>query len=129
MSRTKTLLTIFVHPDDMEHALYLIGETLKQGDTRYAVQTGAEERIVLDIAQPFMVTHRQTQLLFALESPPTHHQLQEIAGEAITGLIYGFTVKGEINLGEDYEDYIINNLGGLAAHHSRSELMKDLGLA
>ena len=129
MSHAKTLLTIFVHPDDAEHALYLIGETLRRGNTRYVVQIGAEERLVLDIARPFTITHRQTQLLFALEDPPTHHQLQEIAGEAITGLIYGFIVKGEVNLGEDNEDCIINNLGGLATWHSRGELMKNLGLA
>ena len=26
MSTIKTLLTVFVHPDDVDHALYLIGE-------------------------------------------------------------------------------------------------------
>jgi len=32
MSTIKTLLTVFVHPDDVDHALYLIGEvTLTEG--------------------------------------------------------------------------------------------------
>ena len=71
------------------------------------------------------VAHRQTQLIFALESPPTHHQIQEIAQEAVTGLIYGFTVRGEVNLGEDTT---INNLGGLSGHRSKDEFMKNVEL-
>jgi hypothetical protein len=122
MSTIKTLLTVFVHPDDVDHALYLIGEVALTEGTAYTVQTGAEERIALDMP-PFTVTYRQTQLIFALESPPTHHQIQEIAQEAVTGLIYGFTVRGEVNLGEGTT---INNLGGLGAHRSKGEFMKTL---
>jgi hypothetical protein len=125
MSTIKTLLTVFVHPDDVDHALYLIGEVaLTEGGTAYTVQTGAEERITLDMP-PFTVAHRQTQLIFALESPPTHHQIQEIAQEAVTGLIYGFTVRGEVNLGEGTT---INNLGGLSGHRSKDEFMKNVEL-
>ena len=124
MSKIKALLTVFVHPDDVDHVLYLIGETLTQGSTAYTVQTGEEERITLDMA-PFTVTHRQTQLVFALESPITHHQMREVAQEAITGLIYGLTVRGEIDLDENA---IINNLGGLSAWRSKDEFMKEVEL-
>lgn len=117
MGITKTLLTVFVHPDDVDHALYLIGEILTQGGTLYTVLRSEEERISLDIAPPFAVTHRQKQLLFALESPPTAQQIHEFAGEAITGLIYGFLLKGEIDLGES----LINNIHGLSSLHPKSE--------
>jgi hypothetical protein len=118
MGTTKTILTVFVHPDDVDHALYLIGEeTLVQGGTTYTVQTGAEDQVALDMA-PFMVPQRQTQLVFALENPPTPHQIQQIAQEAATGLIYGFTVRGEINLGEGS---FINNVEGLSRSYRKDQ--------
>lgn len=118
MPTTRTLLTIFVHPDEVEHALYHINVTLTEGGTPFTLQRGAEERITLDMAQPFTLTHRQTQLVFALEQPLTHIQIRDLSDEIMTGLIYGFTVKGEVDLGEG----IFNNLEGQTSLRKKSDL-------
>ncbi len=106
---TPTMLTIFLHPDNEDHARYLIEEeTLVPGAIFYTVTSKPEERIVLDMATPFTVSHREKQVVFALDRPLTPDQIKDLADNVTIGHIYGFTVKGEINLGET----TINNLEG-----------------
>lgn len=90
----------------------------------YTVQTGEEERLTLGMA-PFTVSQRQKQLVFALESPISPYQMRDVAQEAITGLIYGLTVRGEIRLSEDTT---INNLAGLGGWCNKEAFIKDIEL-
>ncbi len=103
-----TLLTVYLHPDNEDHARYLIEEeTLVPGCIFYTVISKPEERLPLDMA-PFTISHREKQVMFTLNRPLTPTQIEAMTSHVTIGLIYGFAVKGEINLGET----IINNLEG-----------------
>jgi hypothetical protein len=104
------LLTIFLHPGNEDQARYLIEEdTLKPGGITYTVMSEPEISIPLNLATPFTLSHREKQVIFTLDRPLTPTQIRDLADYAAIGHIYGFTVKGEINLGET----IINNLEGI----------------
>ncbi len=97
-----TILTIWLHPDHEEEALYHIGEeTLTEGGIPFTVTHQPEERVTLDIAPPFTVIHRQKQITFVLGEPLTPGQIEEIAHEVTLGAIFGFMVKGEISLSSE----------------------------
>lgn len=104
---TTTLLTIFLHPGNEEQARYLIEkETLSPGGTFYTATSKPEERVPLDRAAPFTFSYAEKQVVFVLYQPLTPAQIKDLAAYVTVGHIYGFTVKGAIDLGET----IINNL-------------------
>jgi|SRR5215469_16377061 len=109
MSKT-TLLTIFLHPGNEDHARSLVEkETLIPGGTFYTATGRPEVRVPLDIAAPFTTSYREKQVVFTLYQPLTSTQIKDLAAYVTVGQIYGFTVKGEIDLGGT----IINNLEGI----------------
>lgn len=120
MGTTTTVVTITVHPDDIDHAMYMVGETLTQGGTAYTIQEKQEEQMANAAGPLAAFAHRQAQVIFALESPPTTSQIREIASETLTGLIYGVIVEGEIDLGKT----IISNLGGLGTHRRKKGVQR-----
>ncbi len=109
MSQLTTLLTIFLHPDDEEHALYLLSEI--ESCERFTIKDAAEDLLASSIAKPFIVPYKVKHLTLALPSPLTTEAIQEIARLVATGLLSGIIVQGEINLGGQ----IINNLHGLSS--------------
>jgi len=97
-----TQVTIFLNPEDEEHALYLIGESFTS--TTFTVIDTQEEQVTWGTV--FVLTHKEKRLTLALSAPATLGQIEDIAYLVKIGLILGFVVRGEIDLGER----VINNL-------------------
>jgi hypothetical protein len=98
-----TQITVFLNPEDEEHALYLIGESFIS--TTFTVIDTQEEQVTW--GSVFVLTHQEKRLTLALSAPVTTGQIDDIADLVKIGLILGFVVRGEIDLGER----VINNLG------------------
>jgi hypothetical protein len=97
-----TQITIFLNPEDEEHALYLIGESLSS--TTLTIIDTQEEQVTWGTI--FVLTHQEKRLTLALSAPATVGQIDDIAYLVKIGLILGFVVRGEIDLG----GRVINNL-------------------
>jgi len=91
-----TQITVFLNPEDEEHALYLIGESFTS--TTFTVVDTQEEQVTWGTV--FVLTHKEKRLTLALSAPVTPTQIEEVASLVTTGLILGFVVRGEIDLGE-----------------------------
>jgi len=104
-----TLLIVYLCPDHDEGARYHIDETLTTAGIAYGLIAQQEERVSLESAAPFVITHLEKRLVFALPVPLDPKTIDEIAQLVTTGLIFGFAVKGEIALGGEVG--VINNLG------------------
>ncbi len=98
-----TQITVFLNPEDEEHALYLIGESFPP--TTFTIIDTQEEQVTWGTV--FVLTHQEKRLTLALSTPATVGQIDDIAYLVKIGLILGFAVRGEIDLGER----VINNLG------------------
>lgn len=98
-----TQITVFLNPEDEEHALYLIGESFTS--TTFTVIDTQEKHVTWGTV--FVLTHKEKRLTLALSAPITPKQIEEIANLVTIGLILGFVVHGEIDLGER----VINNFG------------------
>jgi hypothetical protein len=100
---TPTQIAVFLNPADEEHALYLIGESLTA--TAFTIVDTQEERV--SWGDIFRLSRKEKRITLALSAPVTPGQLDDIAYLVKIGLILGFVVRGEIDLGER----MINNLG------------------
>ena len=98
-----TQITVFLKPSDEEHALYLIGESFTS--TTFTILDTTQEPVTW--GSVFVLTHQEKRLTLALSAPVTIEQLDDIAYLVKIGLILGFVVRGEIDLGGQ----VINNLG------------------
>jgi hypothetical protein len=98
-----THIIVFLNPENEEHALYLIGESFTS--TALTLVDTQEEQVTWGTV--FVLIHKEKRLTLALSAPITPEQIEEIASLVKTGLILGFMVRGEIDLGER----VINNLG------------------
>jgi hypothetical protein len=97
-----TQIVVFLNPADEEHALYLIGESLTA--TAWTIVDTQEEEVFWgDI---FRLSRKEKRIMLALSAPVTPRQIEDIANLVTIGLILGFVVRGEIDLGES----VINNL-------------------
>ncbi len=104
MSRhAPTYIILFLNPANEEHALYLIGESFTS--TALTLVNTQEEQVTQGTV--FVLIHKEKRLTLALSAPVTPKQIEEIASLVTIGLILGFVVRGEIDLGER----VINNLG------------------
>lgn len=97
-----THLVIFLKPENEQHALYLIGEALSS--TTYSVLDAREEQVTWGTV--FSLYYKEMCLTLALSKPSTPKQIDEITYLVKIGVILGFVVRGEIDLGER----VINNL-------------------
>jgi hypothetical protein len=104
-----TLLIVYLRPDHEDGARYHIDETLTTAGIAYRLIAELEERVSLESAAPFVLTHNEKRMVFALRAPLDPKAIDELAQLVTTGLIFGFAVKGEIALGG--EGGVINNLG------------------
>jgi len=103
MSRhAPTHIILFLNPENEEHALYLLGESFTS-QVLTLVDT-QEEQVTWGTV--FVLIHKEKRLTLALSSPVTPQQIEEIAYLVKMGLILGFEVRGEIDLGEQ----VMNNL-------------------
>ncbi len=107
---TSTLLIVYLHPDKEEGARYHIDETLTMAAIAYRIIASQEERVSLEGSDPFVITHHETRMVFALCAPLDPKAIDDVAQLVTTGIILGFVVKGEIALGGEVG--VINNLGG-----------------
>ena len=105
-----TLLTVYLRPDHDEETCYYVDEALTKAGITYRLITQQEERVSLESAAPFEITHTEKRLVFALHAPLAPKVIDKMALLVTTGLILGFAVKGEIVLGRD--EGVINNLVG-----------------
>jgi hypothetical protein len=105
-----TLLIVFLRPDHNESARYYIDEALTTAGITSRLIAELEERVFLESAAPFVYTHNEKRMVFALRVPIVPKTIDELAQLVTTGLILGFVVKGEIAMGGDVG--VINNLGG-----------------
>ncbi len=105
-----TLLIVYLHPDHEEGVGYHIDETLTTSGITYRLIGQLEERVSLESAAPFVMTHSQKRIIFALHAPLHQHGIDDMAQLVSAGLILGFVVKGEIVLSGEVG--VINNLGG-----------------
>ncbi len=108
--RTPTLLIVYLHPEKQEGACYHLDETLTTAGIAYSLIASQEERVSLEGSAPFVITHHEKRMVFALRAPLDPKAIDEMAQLVTTGLILGFVVKGEIALGGEVG--VINNLGG-----------------
>lgn len=74
---------------------------------RNAALETPEEALVSRIVEPFPLEYQVKLITPALSAPLTSEQIREIAGLVTVGLLLGFVVRGEIDLGEQ----VIHNLG------------------
>src|SRR2546423_9562173 len=91
-----TQITVFLNPEDEEHALYLIGESFTS--TTFTFIDTQEEQVTWGTI--FVFTHKEKRLTLALSAPATTGQIENIANLVKIGLILGFVVRGELDLGE-----------------------------
>lgn len=103
-----TLLIVYLHPDHDEGARYHIDETLTEAGIAYHLIAEQEERVSLEGSAPFVITHAEKRMVFALREPLDPKSIDDMAQLVTTGLILGFTIKGEIALGGEVG--VINNL-------------------
>ncbi len=97
-----TQITVWLNPENEEHALYLIGESFTS--TTFTVVDTQEERVTWGTV--FVLTHKEKRLTLVLSAPVTVKQIEEIANLVTIGLILGFVIRGEIDL----DEYMFNNL-------------------
>ncbi len=105
-----TLLIVYLHPEREEGARYHIDETLTMAEIAYRLIAQQEERVSLESAAPFVITHPEKRMVFALRAPLDPKAIDSMAQLVKTGLILGFAIRGEIALGGEVG--VINNLGG-----------------
>lgn len=103
-----TLLIVYLRPKRDEEARYHIDEELTTSGIPSRLIAQHVERIPLESAAPFVLTHSEKRLVYALLAPPASTVIGAIAMLVATGLILGFVIKGEIAL--DGEVGVINNL-------------------
>ncbi len=97
-----TDIFVFLKPENEEHALYLIGESFTS--TVFTIVDTQEEQITWGTV--LVLKHKGKRLTLALSAPVTPKEIEEIAYLVKIGVILGFVVRGEIDLGER----VINNL-------------------
>lgn len=105
-----TLLIIYLRPDHKEETYYHVDEALTTTGITYRLITEFEERVSLESAAPFVITHIEKRMVFALNTSLAPKVIDDMAQLVTTGLILGFVVKGEIALGSDLG--VFNNLAG-----------------
>ena len=105
-----TLLIVYLRPDHNEETCYHVDEALTTAGIRYRLIAEIEERVSLESAAPFVITHIEKRMVFALHTSLAPKVIDDMALLVTTGLILGFAVKGEIAL--DDEMGVINNLVG-----------------
>jgi hypothetical protein len=91
-----TYIVVYLTPENEEHALYLIGELFTS--TAFTNVDTQEEQITWGTV--FVFTYKEKRLTLALSAPITPRQIDEITDLVKIGLILGFVVRGEIDLGE-----------------------------
>ena len=91
-----THIVVYLNPENEDHALYLIGESFTS--TTFTIVNTQEEQVTWGTI--FVLIHKEKHLTLALSAPVTTKQIEEIAYLVEIGLILGFVVRGEIDLGE-----------------------------
>ena len=105
-----TLLIVYLCPSHNKDALSQLDEALTVAGIEYRLIAQQEERVSLESAAPFIFSHKEKRMVFALRAPLDPQTIEDLARLVTTGLILGFVVKGEIAL--DGEMGVINNLAG-----------------
>jgi hypothetical protein len=105
-----TLLIVYLLPSHNEDALSHFDQALTVAGIGYRLIAQQEERASLESAAPFIITHIEKRMVFALYASLAPKVIDDMAQLVTTGLILGFAVKGEIVL--DSKVGVFNNLVG-----------------
>jgi len=97
-----THIIVFLNAENEVHARYLLSESFSS--TALTLVNTQEEQVTWGTV--FTLTYKEKRLTLALSAPVTPGQIEDIAYLVKTGLIMGFVVRGDIDLGER----MINNL-------------------
>jgi hypothetical protein len=110
-SKPLMLLILYLNPSREGGAFYCLDEEiLSPAGIGYTVIDRQVNLVPIEGYAPFSVTHKELRLVLALDKPISSKVIDELAGLVGSATIFGFTVKGEIDLSSNGEVYVINNL-------------------
>ena len=111
VSKPPTLLILYLNPSlEGGTFYYLDEEILSPAGISYTVIDRQVHRVPLEGCAPFSVSHKELRLVLALDKPMSSGVIDELAGLVGSTTIFGFAVKGEIDLSSKGEVYVVNNL-------------------
>src|SRR6266581_3597336 len=87
-----TLLIVYLRPDHEEETCYHIDQTLTTAGIAYRLIAQHDERVSLESAAPFVISHIEKRMVFVLHSSLTPEVINNMALLVTTGLILGFVV-------------------------------------
>lgn len=93
-----TQITVMLKPEHEDHALYLIGAIFTSA--LFTIISTRNEQVMLGTV--FTLMHREKHVTLELSAPITNKEIDDIADLVKTGLILGFVVRGDIDLGGEH---------------------------
>jgi len=114
-----THLVLLLRPDHEEYILNLLNEMLP-GECFTPLNT-SEETLLSRRVEPPTLSSQEKCITFALSIPLTSERIRDIAGLVAVGLLFGFVVRGEIDLGKQ----VINTLVNPVEMHVSMNRLKD----
>jgi hypothetical protein len=114
-----THLALLLRPDHEEYILNLLNEMLP-GECFTPLNT-SEEPLLSRRAESSTLSSQEKCITFALSVPMTSEWIRDIAELVAVGLLFGFVVRGEIDLGKQ----VINTLGNLVEKDISTSCLQD----
>jgi hypothetical protein len=110
-SKPSALLILYLNPGQEGGAFYYLDEEiLPPAGISYTVIDRQVNLVPIEGYAPFSVSHKELRLLLALDKPISSKTMNKLANLIGSATIFGFAVKGEIDLSSKGEVYVINNL-------------------
>jgi len=110
-SKPPTLLILSLNPSQEGGAFYYLDEEiLSPAGSSYTVIDRQVNLVPIEGYAPFNVSHKELRLVLALDKPISSEVIDELAGLVGSATIFGFAVKGEIDLSSKGDVYVMNNL-------------------
>ena len=110
-SKPPMLLILYLNPSREGRAFYYLDEEiLSSAGISYTVIDRQVNLVLIKRYEPFRLSHKELRLVLALDKPISSKVIYELAGLVGSATIFGFTVKGEIDLSSKGAVYVINNL-------------------
>ncbi len=110
-SKPPTLLILYLNPSQEGGAFYYLDEKiLSPAGIRYTVIDRQVNLVPIEGYAPFSVSHKELRLVLALDKPIRSKTMNELANLIGSAAIFGFAVKGEIDLSSKGDVYVMNNL-------------------
>lgn len=114
-----THLALLLRSDHEEYILNLLNEMLP--DECFTPLNTSEETLFSRRAEPSTLSSQEKCITFALSVPLTSERIRDIAELVAVGLLLGFVVRGEIDMGKQ----VINTLGNLVGEDVSTRCPQD----